>query len=68
MGTFEKAGKAANEFIEKAIDVTEEIAVKTVDAIDILQEATIDLAINARGKAAETGDFVKKRRRRPLLP
>ena len=58
MAAFDKAGKAANEFFEKAIGVTEGIAVKAVDAIDVLEEVTLDLAQNAKEKATETGDFV----------
>ena len=61
MATFDKAGKAANVFFEKAIEVTEGIAVKAVDAIDVLEEVTLDLAQNAREKATETGDFVIKK-------
>lgn len=61
MATFDKAGKTANEIIEKAIDVTEEIAVRAVDAIDMLTEMTMDMAQSAQGMATETGDYVKKK-------
>ncbi len=61
MATFDKAGKAANEFFEKAIEVTEGIAVKAVDAMDVLEEVTLDMAQNAREKATETGGFVIKK-------
>jgi hypothetical protein len=61
MATFDKAGKAANDFIEKAIDITEEIAVKAVDTMDVLQEVTMDMAQGAKEKMTETGEFVKKK-------
>ncbi len=61
MGTFEDAGKTANEIIEKVIDFTEEIAVKTVDMFDVIQESAIDFAQNAQEFVNETEEFVRKK-------
>lgn len=61
MGTLDDAGKAANEIIEKVIGFTEEIAVKTVDVFDVIEESAIDFAQSAQEFASETGDFVRKK-------
>ena len=55
METFEKAGKAAGEFIEKTIEVIEEIAAKAVDVVDTLEEMTMDLPMNAKKHMAHMG-------------
>lgn len=61
MGTLDGAGKAANEIIEKVIDFTEEIAVRTVDVIDVIQESAIDFAQNAQEFVSGTEEFVRKK-------
>lgn len=59
MGTFEKAGKAKNGFKEIVIDIAEKIAVKVVDAIDVLQEMIIDMPQNAKRRKLMRQDKIK---------